>query len=142
MTGQLEQHQAAIEERVRGGEGLAGRVFDAARLDSKGGLVRDNYVIVTVARGSLGDERLTAPQRADSDADYYIDIRTVATTAAAARMLLDRTEQQLLNGPLAVQGRACTSVVCGVTRPIATDMTVTPPLFYVDADYSFTSRRT
>ncbi|RLP76331.1 hypothetical protein D9V32_05530 [Mycetocola tolaasinivorans] len=131
----------ATEERMLAGEGLAGRVFDAARLDAKGGLVRDNYLIIRITRDSLGDDRLAAPQLPDSDAEYYIDVRAVATTPAGARLLLTSADAQLLEGPLLVRQRKCTRPVCDVIRPMDTDMSVTPPLFYVDAGYSFGSRR-
>lgn len=133
--------QKAVEARIREGAGMADRVFDTARIDAKGGLIRDNYTVVGVSLAGLDEGRLSAAHRADSPGEYFIDVRGVGTTSDAARLMLDRAKTQLLSARLSAPKLRFQQVAFERETKIETDMSVTPPLFYADAEYTVRSDR-
>jgi len=138
----MRAHYAAVKARLEADAALAGKVFDSARMaGTPPTLVRDQYVILFAHPGDRDDDRLTAPQAADSDADYEWRIRAVGITADAVLLLLTNVTAQLSGHRLVVAGRACTPIEVESDGEVEPDLTVYPPLFYGDVYASLHSSR-
>lgn len=101
-------HFEAVRALLAGGI-LANRVHDVVRMNA-GSPVRDNYVVLMLESSALDDDRYTALQDVDSTARYRFDVRSVATTAAAARLYLDTVRSRLIKQTPVVEGRTCTPI--------------------------------
>ena len=132
---------AAVKARLEDHPQLTGKVFDSARVGTSG-LIRDNYVIL-FGNGpdTLDDDRLSAPQLPDSDAEFLYPVRAVGTTTAAVRLLTQAVFAQLVGHELVIPGRTSTRIKLDDSTPIEVDYSTPPPLFYSDADYTFKTSR-
>lgn len=101
-------HFEAVRALLAGGI-LANRVHDVVRVN--GSLpVRDNYVVLMFESSMLDDDRYMALQDVDSTARYRFDVRSVATTAAAARLYMDTVRGRLIKQSPIVADRECTPI--------------------------------
>lgn len=120
---------------------LSNKVFANVRVTA-GQPVRANYVVLFPdAPADLGDNRLTALQRADSRARYRYDVRIVAVDADGLLMLADAVMSLIGKVPV-VAGRKCepVSLVPGVEEGKGRFDSVTD-LHYLDLSFEFKSRR-
>lgn len=119
---------------------LSTKVFANVRVTA-GQPVRANYVVLFPdAPADLGDNRLTALQRADSRARYRYDVRIVAVDADGLLMLADAV-MSLIGKVANVSGRSCTPVqlVPGVEEGRGRFDSVTD-LHYMDLSFQFWSQ--
>lgn len=128
-------HFTAMKARLETHPQLAGKVYDSARVGTNG-LIRDNYVVLFgLGPDVLDDDRLSAPQLADSDAEYVYPVRAIGTTTAAVRLLSQAVFDQLVGHELVVPGRISSRIKLDDSGPVEVDDSVSPPLFYADAEY-------
>lgn len=101
-------HFEGVRALLAGGI-LATRVHDVVRMNGDKP-VRDNYVVLMFESSRLEDDRYLALQDVDSSARYRFDVRSVATTPAAARLYLDTVRGRLIRKIPAAEGRRCTPI--------------------------------
>ena len=131
----------AVTARLRASTVLANKVEDTFKLDSDGRLVRGNYVVVYFGRpGEFLADRFAGGQIADDNGLYEFTVRCVGVDPGTVRLLLQEVDAQLIGWVPQIQGRKCSSVrfVEGDGTPHA-DNSVSPPLFFADADFEFWS---
>lgn len=114
-----------------------------APLDGDGQIVRASYVVAwDMGPDTLDDERLTAGQRVDSDGDYRFVTKSVGTTPFACREVHDAVTERVIGHRLVVAGRTCepARLDAGGDR-VQRDTSVSPPLYFIEADWIVPSRR-
>lgn len=135
-------HMAAFISWLDGG--IATAVHDSdAPLNPDGTIVRASYVVAwDTGPDSLDDERLAATQQVDSRGDYRFVTKSVGVTPFAARAVHDAVAARVTGQRLVVSGRRCEPIRLdpgndGVQR----DTTVSPPLYFIEADWIVPSDR-
>lgn len=138
----MRAHYAAVKARINAHASLAGKGSDAIRMEA-GLPVRDTYwVLFGGAPDELGDDRLTAPQRADSDAEYLYTVRFVSVTHDAVLQGAAAVVAQLVGWVPTVSGRTCDPVrLDDGVPPVDADTRVSPALFFIDLDFVLKSSR-
>ncbi|MCU1441136.1 MAG: hypothetical protein JWP85_2133 [Rhodoglobus sp.] len=134
----------AVKARLEAQAALAGKVSESARRNpTTGALLREQYVILFGGPpDELGDERLASPQAATSDAVYIYPTRTVSVTAEGARLTFQKVMGQLVGCVLVVAGRRCYPMhMVEKTPSVEVDLTVTPPLYFINASFVLKSDR-
>jgi hypothetical protein len=117
-------------------------VFDTARTDDSGELVRDQYTILYGGPAdTLDDERLAGVQTVDSDAEYFYPVRSVAVTADGARDIASLVQTQLIGFVPVIVSRRCYAMTLDDVSAAEPDFSVNPPLFYVDQTFRLKSDR-
>lgn len=138
----MRAHFSAFRSRLEAHPVLAGKVETAVRI-TNGTPVRANYAVAFPgAPDKLGDNRFTAPQQRDSDAEYTFDVRLVATDADGVLKLADAALDQIVGHSLAVEGRNCAParLVEGVEEG-RVEYDRQSNLYYLDLSFRFWSRR-
>ena len=137
----MRAHFAAVKARLNADAALAGKGSDAIRMEA-GLPVRDTYwVLFGGAPDELDDGRLSAPQRADSDAEYVYTVRFVSVTHDAVLQGAERVVAQLVGWSPTVAGRNCGAIVLDDQQPVDADTRVSPPLYFIDLDFVLKSSR-
>ncbi|MEO5920612.1 MAG: hypothetical protein ABIQ01_05655 [Pseudolysinimonas sp.] len=137
-----EKHFAAVRTLLVAGPNLANRVFDTARVDAQGQLIRDTYAVLFGGTpDDRDDDRNTAPQQVDSTAEYVYTTRSVSITADGARKVADQVAAALIGKVATVTGRRCDPLRQTLGGDAEPDRSVTPPLYYIDDEYTLVSRR-
>lgn len=132
----------AVKARLEAHPDLA--ISESARRNTDGVLVREQYVILFGGPADeLDDERLASAQMPDSDATYIYPTRSIAVTADGARRVFNAVLEQLVGFRPVIAGRRCSPIrmVERVPSPVEADMSVTPPLYYVNASFELKSDR-
>lgn len=116
------------------------RVYDAARRNTDGTLIRDTYLLLFPHPGDRDDDRLSAPQSPLSDTEFDHPIRFVSISSDGVLQLFSKVDAVLTGRRLVVSGRSCSPIELDAD-PVEADMTVNPPLFYMNAAIAFKSDR-
>jgi hypothetical protein len=135
-------HIAAVKARLTDGTALAGKLYDSARLDSNGVLIRDTYAILYGGTPDvLDDGRQSSPQAAMSDAEFVYTFRSVSPTVDGCRAVQQIALTRLTGFVAALSGRTCSPIVLTSSGDPRPDMSVNPPIFYADDEYTLRSSR-
>jgi len=142
----IREHFAAFKSWLLGDPVIAGfGVEDTIKVSPTGELVAGTYAVLFGGSPDfLGDDRMSAPQRPDSDAEYSYVVRSVSTTPGGVRAMQDRVIPRVVGHRLVVEGRRCspvhhdTQASDGRPRP---NESVKPTLFFADDYFEFVSRR-
>ena len=139
----MKKHFAAVKARLVSQLPVAITVEDTVvPLAADGTFKRAQYVIAFGGGpDALGDDRFTAPQRPDSNAEYTYKMQAVAVTADAARDVAQKVIDALVRFRPVVAGRKCDPIKNTFSGEAKPENTVKPPLFYVDLEFVLTSRR-
>ena len=134
-AGHFEAFKAAIPTPVAAHDTIAPLAAD-------GQLVRASYAVLhdIGADGPPSDERWTAAQRATSKVTWRYVVKSVGTTPFAARSVDSAIATGLIGKTLTVSGRICDPLRLDDVGDVKTDTSVSPPLFYVEADYLLRSQ--
>lgn len=135
-------HMAAFVAHLDAG--IAPPVHDSdAPLNADGTIVRASYVVVfDTGPDDLDDGRLGASQRVDSDADYRFVTKAVGVTPLAARAVQDAVAARVTGHRLVVTGRTCEPARLDPgDDSVQRDTSVSPPLYFIEADWIVPSRR-
>jgi hypothetical protein len=135
------QHMAAFMARL---EALPTPVYDSnAPLNPDGTIRRGSYVVAwDVGPDSLDDERLTARQRVDSAGAYRYVTKSVGVTPFAAREVHDAVARLVTGHRLAIDGRRCDPARFDPGNDQSQpDTSVSPPLYFIEADWIVPSQR-
>jgi hypothetical protein len=136
----MRAHYAAVKARLQADAALTDKVFDSARIDADGNLVRDQYLILFGSPGSRDTGRLTAAQSATADASFDYTIRAVSVSVDGCFMLLEKVYAQLAGFVPTIAGRYCNPIsLDGSGFEVEPDMSVSPPLYSVDVDVTLAS---
>lgn len=131
-----------MKARLEASSVLTGRVYNTFAVDSSGAPIRTAYVILYGgAPDVLNDDRVTAPQSKDSDAEYVYTVRSVGPIADSALATADVVTAQLVGFTPSVVGRRCSRIKLEDGGVVEMDSSISPPLFYVDQDFLLISRR-
>lgn len=134
-------HYEALKARIEVDPKL--HVSPVMKRSADGSPVRESYVIVwPTGPETIDDERLAKDQDVDSDCEYVYDWQAVAVDALGAGDVADRVIAQVIGQRLEVAGRRCDSIRITSIDPVEPDSEIRPPLFYVNGELSFFSRRT
>lgn len=137
----MRAHFAAVKARLESDPTLTGKVFDTANVDAAGAVVRGNYVLLFGGGpDSLDDDRLSAPQSPDSDADYTYTVRCVSTVPDVVRSMQSKVVSLLAGHRLVVPSRDCPPAEIEA-YPVEWDTTLKPPLYFADVDIELHSSR-
>jgi hypothetical protein len=119
------------------------KVSDAARMTGNPPtLAREQYLILYGSTGSLDNDRHTAPQAPNSDATFRYTIRAVSISADGVLLLMTKVYAQLAGRILTITGRKCNPILLDNNNAnVEPDMSVVPPLFYLDIDAELKSSR-
>lgn len=132
------KHFSAVKARLVSQLPVAVTVQDTAMVDGVGGLVKAQYVILFGGGPDvLDDDRLTAPQLPDSDAEFLYSARCVAVTADGARGVAQLVVNALVGFRPVVAGRNCSPIELDGSDNVALDK----PLWYLDLDFVLKSSR-
>lgn len=133
----ISAHFDAVKSRLESSPMTANNVFDIARTNTTG-LVKANYLILFGGPPDvLDDDRLSAPQLPDSDAEFLYTVRAVGTTPAAVRLWSDAGMTLLVGFTPVVAGRRCSRITLDDSDPIQQDGV----LYYADTHYELKSSR-
>ena len=133
-------HAAALKARLESDARL--EVHNSARLDKEGRPIHDTYLIQWPGGlDRLDDERLAKAQAADSDAEFIVDFRQVATSAELCATNVDVALGLLSGHRLQVEGRRCDPMRVDEIGRVEWDTSVPPPLFFCDFAVILKSRR-
>lgn len=133
---------AAVKARIESDPALAGKVHDSALVNVDGSLVRDQYVILFGGGPErLSDDRVTAPQMPDSDAEYVYTARSVSVSADGCRAVASKVYARLVGFRPDVAGRKCQRMRLDDSGPVQADNNISPPLYFLDQDFVLISRR-
>lgn len=136
----MRRHYNAMRARLEASAVLAGRVHSAMAFTDDGEPIRTAYVILYGGGpDDLGDDRFTAPQTADSTAEYVYPVRSVGPTADSALATATVVFAQLVGAKLTLTGRKLDALRHTYSRPVDVDDSVKPPLFYCDDEYTLVS---
>lgn len=135
-------HYAAVKARLQADTIIAPKVFDAARVDATGALIRDTYVILFGGPpDDLDDGRNTSPQSSGSDAVYLYPTKVVSITAIGALGFAKKVSDHLVGFRPVIANRLCGEIALDDADPVEVDFSVTPPLYYVNQDFILKSSR-
>lgn len=138
------QHYSAFEGRVKARvAAFADLTFDGEATLEDGSVRRGSYLVLhDFGFDQQDDERLTGTVQDAADGTYRVVVRVVATKRAGVRSVLDLVKSRMVDQVLTIPGRFCgpISVEPG-PYPIERDDDVSPPLFYVDLDFTWRSTR-
>lgn len=138
----ISSHFNAVKARLSESAFIGSNVYDIARTNTDGGLVRANYLVLFGGPPDvLDDDRLAAPQLPDSEAEFVYTVRAVGTTPTAVRDWSDKALTQLVGHVPVVVGRSCGAIELDGSDPIQEDRGATPSLYYSDTDYLLRSSR-
>jgi hypothetical protein len=137
----MRAHYAAVKAQLEADPAL--KVSDAARTTGNPPtLAREQYLILYGSTGELVNDRLAAAQAPNSDATYRYTIRAVSISADGVLLLMTKVYAQLAGKVLTVAGRNCSPIVLDNNDAnVEPDMSVAPPLFYLDIDVELKSSR-
>ena len=132
----------ALKSQIETAVGLAGKVYDSARLTPEDELIRDLYLILfpTAPFDPTSGRYLAVADWVNVTATFEYDIRFCATTAAGVLALMDRAAGVVQGKTLTVAGRVCAPMSFAASSRVVPDRSVKPPLFYGDATVEFISR--
>jgi len=138
MTAAL--HFAAVKARVVSSLPVAVTVEDTFLLNTDGTLKRGQYVILEGGPPDvLDDERLSAPQSPDSDAEYLYDAKAVSVTADGCRQVVQKVLDGVIGFRPVIEGRNCNPIELDDSDKVRLDHTV--KLFYCDMTLLLKSSR-
>lgn len=133
----ISAHFDAVKARLESSPMTASNVFDIARTNTTG-LIKANYLILFGGPPDvLDDDRLSAPQLPDSNAEFLYTVRSVGTTPAAVRLWSDAAMTLLVGHTPVVAGRNCSRITLDDSDPIQQDGV----LYYADTHYELKSSR-
>lgn len=136
----IAEHFDAVETRLKANTNLTAKVFDTARRDASGALIRDTYLVLFGgAPDSLTSGRLTLPQQNDSDAVFVYTVRAVSPTSAGVRAIMSAAYTQLVGFTPTVSGRKCSTVRMTLAHEVQADESIQPPLFFCDSEFTLAS---
>jgi hypothetical protein len=137
----IDEYFTALRARIEAGTGLAARVFDTVRMDTTGGLIRDNYVVL-YAPVPVGtpQERFSQMQTFADTVEFEVDFRVVGVSPTAVRLTMSRVFTQLVGHGLTIAGRAPGKVTVSGGSRIREDQSVKPFLYYADGSAEWVSR--
>jgi hypothetical protein len=121
----IRAHVNAYLARLRQDPLLASRVGDAKAPPNVA--AGDWYVVVYPDQGARDVERLSALQ---TRLDMEFIVHSIGPTREQAQYGAERVYAQTLGFKAVVAGRSCWPMTAAVSKPIALDKDVTPPLFY------------
>lgn len=108
-----------------------------APLDAEGRVVRASYVVsFDLGFDELGDDRYTAAQLASSSVTFRVVERAVGVTPHAAREVRDAVASRLVGKVPTVTGRIVDPILLDDDGPVKLDTDVSPPLYFIDSDYT------
>lgn len=137
-----EAHFQAVIARLEEDDALDGKVHDAARVDANGELVREVYVVVFGGSpAELGRDRLYKQQVLEDDAVFDFTIRSVAPTPAGCRAVATHVAAQLVDFAPTVEGRRCRPIRFTGGDDVRPDISIKPPIYFLDEEYELRSLR-
>lgn len=110
-----------------------------APLDSKGQVVRSQYVVLVDLSPDLTDDRLSSPQNAGGSGVHRILARSVGITPFAVREVDRAVAAKWCGARPSVAGRRVAPMRCDEFGPVLRDTDVSPPLYFIESEYSFDS---
>ena len=138
----MRAHYKAVKARLEASPVLAGNVYNTLAKSADGSLITTSYVILYGgAPDVLNDDRVSAPQSKDSDAEYVYTVRSVGVNADAALATADVASTQLIGFVPTLAGRRCQRIRLDDGGSVEMDSSLTPPLFFIDQDFLLISRR-
>lgn len=138
----IAEHFTAFKAAVSAAPNVSGKVFDTARRDASGALIRDTYVVIYGgAPDTRGDDRLASAQQPESDATFVYTVRSVSVTADGCRAIMGAVDSQIVGSKLSVAGRKCDATRQTLAKDVESDDSIQPPLFFGDVEYTVISRR-
>lgn len=138
----MRKHYAAVKARLEASPVLAGKVHNTIATDAAGVPIRTSYVILFGGSPDvLDDDRLTSEQSTDSDAEYLYTVRAVGANADAALATADVVKGQLIGFAPTISGRSCPAMWLDDGSDVEPDVSIKPPLFYIDLEFGLKSNR-
>jgi hypothetical protein len=137
-------HYGAFESLVKARvPALASKTYDGEVPLVDGQPARETYLVLhDMGFDRQDDARLTVTVQDAADGTYRVVVRVVATTRAAVRDVADVVKRALVDGVLTIPGRICGALQLDAgPHPVERDDDVTPPLFWVDLDFTWRSTR-
>ncbi len=130
-------HFEAILARAR--ERAAPPTYDTdAPLNPDGTVVRSSYrVMHDLGADDIGDDRYAALNGDDAARTMRFVARCVGVDPAAVRRVADATRAQFVKWTPIIPGRSCWPVRLDGDGEMKEDKTVSPPLPYVDLDFTY-----
>jgi hypothetical protein len=136
----VSDHYLAVLALLEADDAL--RVEDAAQLDDNGELLRAQYAILyPTGPDDLDDDRFTAEQALDSDADFTYTLKAVSVTALGCAYVADHILAALVRKVPDVEGRRIDPIRYVEMTEVQPDFSARPPLYQSDVTISLTSRR-
>lgn len=127
----IRAHVDAVLARLRADPILSDSTFDGQVVGSPA-----RYCVVYASGGARKAERLTG---GSVFADFTFTIHSVGTTPEQARLVEERIIAQLMDWTPIIAGRNCRRTVHAVSRPVAMDKDVSPPLFFAVDGFDLTT---
>lgn len=136
----LKAHYDAARARLEEHVALHEKVFDVVRVNDAGEFVRAAYVVLTVGMPETGGDRQARGQQHQDNAVFDFKLRAVGTSPSAVMGLLNAVSEQWLGWVPTVAGRQCYAMrYPRQTVEILPEVSVNPPLFYADVEYTLRS---
>jgi hypothetical protein len=134
------EHYAAVETQLKAGVNLSSKVFDTARRDASGALIRDTYLVLFGgAPDTLTSGRFTLPQQGDSDADFVYTVRAVSVTPDGVRAILSAACTQLIGAVVTAEGRRPSRIRLTLAHEVQSDDSIQPPLYFSDTEFTLST---
>lgn len=127
----IRAHVDAVLARLRSDSILSDSTFDGQVSGSPA-----RYCVVYASGGARVSERLTGRS---VFAEFTFTIHSVGSTPEQARLVEERVIAQLLDWTPTIAGRNCRRTVHAISRPVAMDKDVSPPLFYAVDGFDLTT---
>ncbi|MEV4737183.1 MULTISPECIES: hypothetical protein [unclassified Microbacterium] len=135
------EHFARVIARVRERPNLVAH-DEIAPLNADGTIVRASYVVMhDLGADDVGDKRYTAPRRPEEGQTLRVVARCVGVDANACRKVADAVIGQLSGWTPSVPGRSCEPLKVDEVGDVTPDKTVSPPLPYIDVDFTYRSNQ-
>lgn len=135
----ISEHFAALKARLEADGDLAGVVHDTVRLDSNGGLIRSEYVILYRSSPRIDSDRLAAVAGPSSTLTFDVEVRAVGRTSAKCGAVMDRILTQFAGHRLVVAGRSCSPMTIQDTGRVVADTSVKEFLYFANLAFEFVS---
>lgn len=136
----LKAHYDVVRARLEEHVALKAKVHDAVRVSESGEFVRAAYVVLTAGMPETGGDRQARAQIHHDNAVFDFKVRAVGTSVNAVMGLLDAVSAQWLGWVPAVAGRRCSAMrYPRQDVEVLPELTVRPPLFYADVEYTLRS---
>lgn len=140
----MRAHYQAVKARLHADSALSAKgIYDAVRVDPTQGLpVQATYIVLFGgAADVLDDGRLSAPQLANSDAEYTYTVRAISTTVDGVMAVMTKVHTQLVGCIPIVAGRNCSPMSLDFSSDVRPDNSVNPPMYFMDCEFILKSSR-